>query len=352
MAAVMAALLAVLTVDSRADAPDVRAWLERYGHGDFSVTASFDAVPDYGAFYESFTKTAPKWIADGPAADRPRRELAAATFALEAGRANELRDWKYVQIWMGLENIYWRSGAKFVEWGCALLRQRPTPAPIERVWHLASIAVADRAVDYEFLVGSPWDGRANPKDEILHLEHAAKRFPGERRFALNQGIAAEWRLFPLRRTGQAEAQKIFETLKDDPEVGPEASVRLGVMAFRSGNVTGALALMQSADERTREPYVAYLARYFAGQARERLKQLPEAERAYRGALAATPRAQSASFALSALLGSQGRRTEAAALIDAALTANPIAFDPWRAYGEADARFWPVLIAQLHEEIAK
>ena len=107
-----------------------------------------------------------------------------------------------------------------------------------------------------------------------------------------------------------------------------------------------------ADERTREPYVAYLARYFAGQARERLKQLPEAERAYRGALAATPRAQSASFALSALLGSHGRRTEAAALIDAALTANPIAFDPWRAYGEADARFWPVLIAQLHEEIAK
>ena len=349
----MAALVAVLSIHGRAAGPDVRGWLDRYGRGQFDgVTAEFTSVKDYEAFYQAFTKQAPDWIAAGAPADRPRRELAAATFALEAARANELRDWKYVQSWMGLENIYWRSAAKFVEWGCALLRQRPTSSPIERVWQLASIAVADRAVDYEFLVGSPWDGRANPKDEILHLEHAAKRFPGERRFALNQGIAAEWRLFPLRRTGQAEAQKIFETLKDDPEVGAEDTVRLGVMAFRANNVTAALPLFQSADARTREPYVVYLARYFAGQSHERLRQQAAAEHAYRGALAATPRAQSASFALSALLGGQGRRTEAAAVIDAALTASPLAFDPWRAYGEADARFWPVLIAQLHAEIAK
>ena len=42
--------------------------------------------------------------------------------------------------------------------------------------------------------------------------------------------------------------------------------------------------------------------------------------------------------------------DAASLVDAALTARPLAFDPWRAYGEADARFWPMLIAQLHAEM--
>jgi len=123
--------------------------------------------------------------------------------------------------------------------------------------------------------------------------------------------------------------------------------------FRSGNnVPAALKLFDSAEERTREPYVLYLARYFRGQVFERQRKPAEAERAYRAALMTVPGAQSASFALSALLAVQGHRADASQLIDRALTMTPSPLDPWRGYGEADARFWPQLIAELHAEIKR
>ena len=62
----------------------------------------------------------------------------------------------------------------------------------------------------------------------------------------------------------------------------------------------------------------YLARYFRGQALERQTRPDEAAFAYRGALAAIPGAESASFALSALLAGQGHRAEAAQIVDAAV----------------------------------
>lgn len=348
-----AALALSLTALVRADRAPVKALLERYAAGDFiGIAAELDRTKDFDEILKGLRKDAPDWIGAGGPADRPRRELAAATFALEAGRAGELDDWKLVQNWMGLDNIYWHAPAQLVEWGCALLRSRATPQPIERVWHLASIAVVDRANDFEFLVGSPWEGRANKKDEIVHLAHAVQRFPYERRFALAQGIAAEWRLFPTKRAGAAEAQRIFETLRDDESVGAEASVRLGLLLYRNNNVSGAMSLFDAAEQRTREPYVIYLARYLRAQALERQKKTSEAERAYRAALAAVPAAQSASFALAALLSAQSHRADAAQLIDAALTAEPRPLDPWRGYGEADARFWPQLIAELHAEIKR
>jgi tetratricopeptide (TPR) repeat protein len=336
----------------RAASVNVTLLLDRYAAGQFdAVAAELDEMKDLGTLLKQIKRDGPGWIATGGAGDRPRRELAAATFALEAARAGELDDWKLVQNFIRLENIYWHAPPQLIEWGCAMLRASDeAPRPIERIWHLAALAVADRAGDYEFLIGSPWDGRANPKDEILHLEHSAARFPYERRFALAQGIAAEWRLFPTRRSGAREAQEIFERLKDEDEVGPEASVRLGLMMMRSGNSARALELFEAADTHSREAYVVYLARYFRGQVLEREKKTADAERAYRGALAAVPAAQSASFGLSALLAGRGHRADAAGIVDAALTVDPRPLDPWRAYGEADARFWPGLIAQLHAEI--
>lgn len=352
---IVALLLAMLTLcvaaRPRAAAIDVTTWLTRYASGEFGlVIGEVERAKEPAEILKRLQKDAPDWIRAGGAADRARRELTAATFALEVARANELDDWKLLQSWMGLENIYWKAPPQLIEWGCELLRKDAEPRPAERLWHLAALSVADRANDFEFLIGSPWDGRANPKDEIVHLKHSAERFPYERRFALAQGIAAEWRQFPSRRAGAPDVQKIFETLRDDPSVGAEATVRLGVVQQRNNNVTGAIAMFQTAEQRTREPYVLYLARYLRGQSLERLKKPADAERAYRSALAAVPAAQSASFALSALLALQGHRADAAAIVDTALTAAPRPLDPWRAYGEADARFWPELIAQLHAEI--
>lgn len=333
--------------------PDVRALLDRYVAGDFSgVAAALEQTKDFNALLKQLKSDGPKWIAARGPAEVDRRELAAATFALEAGRAGSLGDWKLVQNFIRLENIYWRAPAQLVEWGCTLLRARQTPRPIERTWHLASVAVVDRVGDFEFLIGSPFEGRANPKDEIKHLEHAATRFPQERRFALAQGIAIEWRLFPNRRSGAKEAQQVFESLVDDEWVGAEASVRLGYMTLRSGSAPGALRLFDQAEQRTREPYVVFLARYFRGLALERQQNADSAERAYRGALAVVPGAQSASFSLAALLARRGSRAEAATFVDSALNTSPRPVDPWRAYGEADARFWPQLIAELHAEIKR
>ena len=348
--ALAASLLAVAGAHPAGDRVSVVALLDQYSSGQFeSVSASLAAMKDFNDLLKQLKQSAPAWLDAGGLQDRPRREVAAATFALEAARAGELEDWKLLQHWMRLDNIYWHAPPQLIEWGCVLLGRTPSPRPIERIWHLAALAVADRAGDFEFLVGSPWEGRANPKDEIKHLEHSAARFPTERRFALAQGIAVEWRLFPNVRPGSAEAQLIFEKLKDDEQVGGEASVRLGLMRLRSGSVGPAIALFDAAEQHTREPFVVYLARYFRGQALERQRRTDDAVQAYRGALFVVPGAQSSSFALSALLAGQGHRAEAAHVVDAALLEeHPV--DPWRAYGEADARFWPTLIAELHREI--
>ena len=66
---------------------------------------------------------------------------------------------------------------------------------------------------------------------------------------------------------------------------------------------------------TRDSWILYLARLFRGQVLEREKELENAERAYRGALAAVPNAQAASTALAAVLFTDGRRREAWAAID-------------------------------------
>jgi tetratricopeptide (TPR) repeat protein len=354
IALVLLAVLALgVTARPRAASIDVASWLTRYAAGDFAVVVSeMERAKDPDEILKQLKKDAPTWIAAGGPTDRARREIAAATFALEAARVSELDEWKLLQPFMGLMNIYWKAPPQLIEWGCVLLRGETNPPPIERVWHLAALSVADRANDFEFLLGSPWEDRANRKDEIVHLTHAVTRFPFERRFALAQGIAVEWRLFPSRRPGSAEAQKIFEILRDDPSVGAEASVRLGLMHSRNNNATTAFGLFATAEQRSREPYVIYLSRYLRGQLLEKQKKTSEAERQYRAALNAVPAAQSASFALSSLLALQGHRADAANMVDAALTANPRPIDPWRAYGEADARFWPELIAQLHAEIAR
>lgn len=328
--------------------------LDRYARGEFEeVVSALDHLHDLGPLYKDLRSNGRKWIDGGESGDRARRRLAAATFALEASRAGEMDDWKLVQNFVRLENIYWRPPAQLLEWGCQLLREDSVPQRGEHLWQLAALAVADRAEDFEFLIGSPWEDRANPKDEIEHLNHVAKRFPTERRFALAQGIAVEWRLFPsVHRPGFGEVRVIFKKLEGDPAVGAEASVRLGVTELRAGDTQAALRLFEGADRPSADAYVLYLARYFRGQALERLDQSTPAEAAYRGAVEAVPHAQTATFALAALLVQRGARSEAATLVDESLSTTPRPADPWRTYAEADDRFWPELITKLRAEIRR
>jgi tetratricopeptide (TPR) repeat protein len=351
--------------------------LDRYFRGEFdAVVASLAKVSDFDEFLKQLKEDGPTWIDAGGAAARERRELAAATLALEAARLGQWTEWKHRELYPncfdgaappGLhalqssgvpcfkwydedgkeyiaESLWWEAPPLLIEWGCALFqRDHAPPRPLERLWHLAALAVAQRSEDFEFLFSEGVKKLYNPKEEIDHLVHARTRFPNEPRFLLAEGTVLEWRL-------QGTAIKIFERLKDHLDVGAEAGMRMGAIYLRERNDDRAIALFEQVEPRTRDPWVVYLARYFKGQALERRKRPADAERAYRAALAAGPGAQSASVALAALLVRLERRTEASDLITAMLARRPRAVDPWRGYAHADDRFWPLLIARLRAEI--
>lgn len=355
-----------------AQSPTVSAQLDRYLGGDHEpVAAELAAITDFDDLLKALKRDGPAWIAAATASERPRRQLTAATFALEAARAAEDTDWKWVmQVRLGggapglLPPSYrappavsWKAPPLLIEWGCALMRSDAVPRPIERIWHLAAISVAQRRGDFEFLIGSPWEERGNAQDEIEHLAHVIKRVPAEPRFALAQAIAVEWRTWFPRgsRTGRrnlSEAMRAFEGMTKDDAIGAEAALRLGALRLRDRNLRGAIDLFERVEEMTRDRYLIYLARYFRGQALERQTRVAEAEQAYRGALATIPHATSATMALAALWFTADRQAESSALVEASVSARPQPLDPWRTYAAADDRFWPELVARLRAEIRR
>lgn len=349
--------------------PSVLRLLEQYSRGQFDAVVEVltaDGV-DYGAILRDLRRDAPGWIAGGGPAVRARRELAAATFALEAARAGQWVEWKLTQkqpqmcppgssnpedCHQPLNIVYWRAPPLLIEWGCALFRADVKPRPIERWWQLAALAVAQRAEDPQFLVGDTKIGLGvnageigNTQDEIKHLEHVRPRFPTEMRFVLAEGIARD-------RDWQDDATQAYMALAKDPDVGGEAMMRFGAMHLRARRIPPALESLTRAGTLTRDPYVVFLAEYFKAKAFEAERLEGRAEAAYRGAVAAVPHAQSATIALAALIFPDGARAEAHGLVRDLLQANPPPVDPWRAFAHADDRFWPQLIGRLRAEILR
>jgi hypothetical protein len=346
--------------------------LDRYAGGQFDTVAEELArVTDFNDLLRQLKRDAPAWLdAKGPGG-RERRELVAATFALEAARADEWHEWVWIQRqpemaappmagapvtvaggYQPLNVLYWKPPPLLIEWGCELMRKAEVPRPIERWWQLAALAVAQRSEDPKFLVGDTAIGRGvgageiiNTQDEIKHLDHVMKRFPGERRFVLAQGIARD-------RDWQDDALVAYTAVLDDPDVGGEASMRLGAMQMRQNRAADAMRHLERAETLTRDRYVIYLARYFKGQILQRQDRLDRAESEYRGAVAAWPHGQAATLALSAVLFGDGRRAEAHERVGRMLSVGAPPFDPWREYVHADNRFWPQLIGRLRAEINK
>jgi hypothetical protein len=375
--------------------------LDRYAAGQFdSVVSELEAMETWDPVLKHLREHGEAWItAKGPGSVA-RRELAAATFALEAARAGQWHEWKIIrkqplmcaapeaasvpqatsdeddgQQQMAVpprpnpgNNCYtppdvlsWKAPPLILEWGCERLRRHDPPRATERWWQLAALAVAQRSEDPQVLIGDENIGRGpeggeivNTQHEIKHLEHVMERYPKDTRFQLAYGLAQE-RAFP------ADAVKVYRALVQDPDVGGEALMRLGGMqARRRASATQAIrqdrsqALedLEKAETVTRDPYVVYLARYFAGQIHQADGRLEQAEAAYRGAAAAMPGSESASIALASLVFRDGRRSEAQELIRTVLDADPPVRDPWRAYVHADDRFWPRLIARLRAEISR
>jgi tetratricopeptide (TPR) repeat protein len=326
------------------------ALLDRYLNAEFeTVIGELAALEDFDDLLAQLRRDGPGWIAAGGETQRHRRRLVAATVALEAARSDEWYEWKWLQS-SGVTPqpiLTWKAPPLLIEWGCTLLREDAVPQPIERWWQLAAMAVAQRSEDFQFAVGDPWSivNIVNTQDEIHHLDHVAKRFPKEPRFTLGQAIALEWYRYE-------HALMAFTSIKDDPVVGAEATLRLGMVKFRRTDYDDAIALFDDADRRSRDPYVVHLAQYFKGEALNRTGKNADAERAYRRALAARPRAQSASLALGSLLFRSGQREEAQRVVGEMFADDPPKPDPWREYVHADDRFWPELIGRLRREIGR
>ena len=344
-----------------AQAPSVTNFLDRYLHGDFdAVVSSLETLGDFRTVLKGLQDDGQKWIDAGGVAARERRELAAATFALEAARVDEWNEWKdrrhvptnkdkfgSVGGECLAEILEWKPPPLLIVWGSVLFQRDAKPRAIERWWQLAALAVAERAEDFEFLRSDGVTCLTNVNEEIDYLFQLRQRFPDEPRFKL-----AEAMLTDLNRRPAAKGTFTFEQLQDDPDVGGEATMRLVAAHLRMRDDDHAISLLDRVESRTRDPWVIYLARYFKGQALERKQRPAEAERAYRGALAAVPFAQSASMALAALVFKNDRRAEASRLMDAMFAASPQPADPWRGYADADDRFWPLLIARLRTEIQR
>lgn len=340
-----------------AQAPRATDLLDRYLRGDFTgVVATLETLTTFDDLLKQLREDGPAWMNAGGPAERPRRELAAATFALEAARVDEWREWKMRRKVplpadetcipkRAPEILIWQPPPMFIKWGFDLFARDAKPRPIERWWQLAALAVAERSEDFEFMSSDGLECIWNPEDEVDFVFHARKRFPAEPRFALAEGITEEWRR-------PQKAKPLFEALQRDIDVGAEATLRLGFLSARQRDDDRALSMYERVEPMTRDPWVIYLARYFKGQALERQKKPAEAERAYRGALAAVPLAQSASAALASLLFRTDRRAEANDVMDAMANATPPPADPWRGYADADDRFWPQLIGRLRAEIKK
>ena len=348
----------VVVVRGRADdRPSASALLDRYLRGDYDqVVAALSTDSSLGDVLSQLKHDGQAWIdADGPAA-RDRRELTAATVALEAARAGEWREWK-LRVGTGGERdadglpapgatfLYWKAPPLLIEWACALMRQGHQPKPVERDWFLASIAVSERAEDYEFMVGERHLPEGYNSDVIQHVRHAALRLGDEPRVKLAQAIAEEFHDPP-------EAARQFTLLKSDVDLRGEATMRLGVMAYWRKDDDRALEQLRRVEPMTRDPWVLYLARYFTGLVQLRRGRPAEAEPAFRRALEAVPHAQAATISLASLLFKNGRRDDASALVGQMFSADPAPADPWRAYADADDRFWPELIARLRREIGR
>ena len=261
---------------ARARSLSVVDLLDAYLAGRFDeVVRTLDGDVDFGEILKQLRKDGPGWITAASPDTRARRELTAATFALEAARAGQWHEWKWTirqplmcagaECYEPLNVVSWKAPPLLIEWACARFRQDATPRPIERWWQLAALAVAQRSEDTQFMVGDPRIGLGAPageignlQDEIKHLDHIVPRFPAEMRFLLAQGIARD-------REWTDDALSVYGALRNDPDVGGEAMMRLGAMQLRQRRPAEALKQFELALKLTRDPYVVFLARVLHGE---------------------------------------------------------------------------------------
>ncbi|MEZ5318281.1 MAG: hypothetical protein R2752_12850 [Vicinamibacterales bacterium] len=350
--------------DRRTGPPQAQAdvLLDRYFSGDHAgVVRDIIASPDRAGLARDLIRRGQDWTEAAGRGDRRQRRLVAATLALEFASLN---------LWP--EDV-----DPLVEWGCRLLRRDGVPDDAERAWQRASVAIFGRARDDGRLVMQTAPGVAagqrfpSSVKRPDHVAHARARVPEEPRFRLAEAMLAaagadteprrdaDWVDDGLlardsqeadRRARARRAIDLFaEVAAATPALQPEADVRAGYLRLTLHEAGAALAQFARAGG-SKDPFVAYLARFLSGRALDRLGNPAEAVRMYRAALGVIPGASSAAIALSSDLFLAGQPDEAYAMTASMLAIRPPPDDPWHQFGYGDLRFVPERMAALREAI--
>ncbi len=363
--------------------------LKRYGGGDYAaVTTSLAAITDFKGALRQLDRIAVPWIRSGASEDAFRRRLIVAGFAIETAHA-------------GLDQ--WEDARYFVEWACILLRAGGLPKPPERAWHLAAVALAQGAHDPDLLANDPFRTVRGAR-AIDHLRHSVFRFPDDDRLRLAGVATSELRTLgsdpkhprvssleagrrALQRTpfpdeptpvevfDRAVAKQLlanptpahqlvvfaarrstwlwdladqWKALGQRDSIRTEATIHLANTYLRLDRPDLALDALRSVPLPEGDSALLYLVHYLAGRAEEIRGDREAAERSYRAAVAAVPRAQSASMALATLLFLSDSRTEAFEVTADMFAAGPPVSDPWRDYQANDFRQWPTRVRELRD----
>ena len=128
----------------------------------------------FEVFANRFGQHAGTWILAVPEAERPRRRQIAAVVALEVGHVAP-RFWGNRRACAS-----WAEARVVVEWACQMLRSAGPPTSFERLWHLAAMALIERAQDTVFMSGGPPPAQRE-RDHAAHAIEGDERVVGDDR---------------------------------------------------------------------------------------------------------------------------------------------------------------------------
>jgi tetratricopeptide (TPR) repeat protein len=155
-----------------------------------------------------------------------------------------------------------------------------------------------------------------------------------RQQSLNRKLAVD-----TARAAMAELAGRYAHLSGDPVIGPEATLRAGVMHLFGERYDDSLTWLARVPQG--DPWLDYLSSLFVGRALTELERYDEAAAALRAAIAVRPGAQSARTILVTALFLAGHPEEAASEARRSLTAadelDPWVWYPFGAYRHLDER---------------